>query len=109
MEYKFDFCSDRRGIHSIDNLLTDMIIGHEIEFFFDGKCFFLEPDHQYNKEHKNLASSEIHFLLQQCEDFNRTHDEIIFSGTYEEILDYDLKDGLTLRNNFDKFSVHLIF
>ena len=109
MEYKFDFRSDRRGIHSIDNFLTDMIMGHEIEFFFDGDCFFVDQDEEYNIEHKNLALSERHYLLQRCEDFNGTHDEIIFSGTYEEILDYELKDGLTLRNNFDKFSVHLIF
>jgi len=93
---------------SLEDLLDYMKIGHEIEFYFDGECFFLETDFKYNREH-SLTNDEERYLLYHCESFEVQSGKVILSGTYDEILDYDLKDGQTLRNNFDKFSLHLIF
>lgn len=94
--------------YNLDNLLTDMKIGHEIEFYFDGECFFLETDFEFNREH-GLTIDNHKYLLYHCESFETHSAKKILSGTSDEIFDYDLKDGQTLRNNFDKFSINLIY
>ena len=96
----------------LEDLLDYMQIGHEIEFYFNGERFFIQPDYNYNKDHPFRTVDEIansRYLFYHCKNFEGQNSKIILSGTYDEIFDYCLKDGYTLRNNFDKFSLHLIF
>ena len=94
---------------SINDFKESLNIGHEIEFVFAGDMFFIQPDYEFIKSNNYKQNvSEIKFILYRCKNWYDNNAEILLSGTYDEIIEFPLKDNLTIKTDFDKFQVHCI-
>lgn len=88
---------------SINDFREYLDIGHEIEFLFDGDMFFIQPNYINNISNRN--DNNIKFILIRCINWHDNDAETIFTGTYDEIISFPLKDKMTIKNNFDMFKL----
>ena len=94
---------------SLNDFYSCLNIGHEIEFTFDEKLFFIQPDYEFNKENRSKKlGCDRKYVLYQCSNWHDNNAEILLSGSYDEITSFPLKDKMTLNTDFDKFQLHCI-
>lgn len=95
--------------YTIDNFLECLKIGHEIEFTFCGKWFFVQPDYKFNKNKIKEGKCDRRYILYQCESYADNNAKILLSGTLDEIISFPLNKQMTIKTNFDKFSLYCMF
>lgn len=76
---------------NIQDFITYLSQGREIEFRLDGKDYFLQPDY------KNRQG----YVLYYCETSDKSKE--ICRGNHNDILKYDFESGVCLQDNFDLF------
>lgn len=81
---------------NIQDFITYLAQGREIEFQLNGKNYFLQPDYK-NKQG---------YILYYCE--NSDNSKEIYRGTHNNILKYDFGSGICLQDNFDSFELLFI-
>ena len=85
---------------AIDELINHIKTGREIEFNFNSKPYFIEPDY------KTRDSEELKVILSDC-----STDEVgtvIFNGTIPEFLGFKYEGKYDLENNYEMMSVEWI-
>ena len=98
-----------KNYFTLTDFYTCLNIGHEIEFLFDEDMFFVQPDYTSIKNDSlNQTINDIRFVLFRCTSWEDNNAEMVFSGTYNEIISFPLKDKMTIKNDFDKFQLHCI-
>ncbi len=76
---------------SIQDLITYLNQGREIEFRLNGKVYFLQPDYKNGQG----------YVLYYCESADNS--KVIFSGTSDDILKYRFENRIRMQNDFELF------
>ena len=79
--------------HTIDSFIYAMKCGGEIEFKFDGKLYFIEPDNTSYKEEYTR------FYLYDCSDEN--DERFLLNGGVDEIISFKLENKYSIKTDFD--------
>lgn len=81
---------------NIQDFITYLAQGREIEFCLNGKNYFLQPDYKNGQG----------YVLYYCESTDNS--KAIFSGTSDDILKYRFENKICLQNDFDLFEFSFI-
>ncbi len=81
---------------NIQDFITFLSQGREIEFRLNGKGYFLQPDYKNGQG----------YVLYCCECVENS--KVIFSGTSDDILKYKFDGGICLQNDFDSFEFSFV-
>ena len=81
---------------NIQDFITYLAQGREIEFQLIGKNYFLQPDYK-NKQG---------YILYYCETSDKSKE--IYRGTHNDIVNYRFENKICLQNDFDLFEFSFI-
>ena len=85
---------------AIDELITHIKMGREIEFNFNSIPYFIEPDY------KTQDPKELKVILCDCS--SNEVGTVIFNGTIPELLTFKFEGKYDLENNYEMMSVEWI-
>jgi len=81
---------------NIQDSLTCLSQGREIEFRWNGKDYFLQPNYKNGQG----------YVLYYCKTSDKSKE--ICRGNHNDILKYDFENGVCLQDNFDLFEFLVI-
>ncbi len=82
----------------LDDFLENLESHREIEFHLNEKHFFLQPDWD------NCKISTL-YKLYQCES---NTSKILFTGTINELVDFEFDDKYSFKSHFNYFSIDYV-
>ncbi|MBQ9131760.1 MAG: hypothetical protein IJX62_04745 [Clostridia bacterium] len=94
-----DRAMDAYGSTCLSDFVTAVCMGREIEFHLKEHDYFIQPDYKNG----NDDSSHPKYIIWDCENSCR-----LFSGSVQDLIDFDFVEGVTLQNSFSQFYIDYI-